>query len=1246
MTIINLTGRGLRGESQADVLRRTGQYGVLPTDTDAEAMDKVNAQGVTALRSYQRVADITAREAIPSEDRINGLMVYVVSVGREYEWRTAGAPSGPKRDGAPMVSDGWVGMYTDTEMKNLGIDFVGQLQPENIAELEGRFTQSDTLAALRISALSASALSTDSAPLVDVAWSLKGAIPTAQSLDWSGWSIALDGDARGLSLPVDWSTSTSAMVIGDSMSDGTWPVGLASALGLTLHSPARYSSGARQVYRTGAVPLYLTLTGNALPAGGTSVAVTALNGAAPSADAAVNPASLLNTYPGDTGTGNRTITGTLAGRHVTLSIPTGGSTSYSVVADAGSTAVSVPAGSLFVPDFAAQLGRSELWIWMSQNYFYSGVHPSNINPQVYADIDAIVRRARGQRIMIFGLTADASWTPGTLAYDAVRAFNAGLLSRWPQYYVRDASGRDTLARLLASGDGSAGDNADIANGVVPRSLRLAGDTLHLNSAGNAIVQALASEYRALQALPPTITSATAFTLVASGQDGLGNASSDRMVASVSTNNLASIGDDVADLKAVGAAGGSPYYETRAAAVAALPVNAYFTSNETGPLNRYKRTATSPFYEDLGAAFSKDDVGLGLADNTADMDKPVSTAQLAAVNNAKLVTLPDDAGSIPRENNDQWRDQYVNVRMFGAVGDGIVDDTAAFLAARDTGKNLYVPAGNYSITEPILLMAGQAVTGYDCGNFTETLFAKVANMQPGGGCFWYGNDTSTGQKKAPQLRNMILQADYPVRFNNETTAVIGAASPVPHLMKPFVQNCDLRPRVAGTGIGLSWSKCFDGAVEDCEIQQFAINVLLNGCDLNRVSHNRIRAAYQYQILELSASTYGSENDIRHNDILNASSADAIFYKTTARHARFTNNYLEQSSGSIVGFIDASSVNAPSYAGNTSAARLTTIIENNRIDQHQRATGFVYRYQPAGQQYGSIVDVGHSGVNAIAPTLLISDGTGAQIDELPFCYNQSNPAQYRFFGAKFDVWDGYQTNTLQTNTWDGQNLLTFGQTAVFNNRLDNFLKAKGRRLVFKSGFVKTDMTPQDGILPLPSYVKLVPSHRYALRIKARCTAATETLLLGILINGAGVRDIRPVLGTEFQTYTLRFTAGASASDTHSIQLQHRTNAGADIEIAEIELVKVYDIEVPRTVADSMVFTVPATEGELTIRADGAGSSLPATRVYRFVYNELVEVGVKTTTPASIDFTVAQSGTSITITVTGSGTGKAIYVGYKGP
>ena len=48
---------------------------------------------------------------------------------------------------------------------------------------------------------------------------------------------------------------------------------------------------------------------------------------------------------------------------------------------------------------------------------------------------------------------------------------------------------------------------------------------------------------------------------------------------------------------------------------------------------------------LGEQITPSDIGLGNVDNTADADKPVSTAQQAAINSSSL-TLEESAGLIP------------------------------------------------------------------------------------------------------------------------------------------------------------------------------------------------------------------------------------------------------------------------------------------------------------------------------------------------------------------------------------------------------------------------------------------------------------------------------------------------------------------------------------------------------------------------------------------------------------------------
>lgn len=95
------------------------------------------------------------------------------------------------------------------------------------------------------------------------------------------------------------------------------------------------------------------------------------------------------------------------------------------------------------------------------------------------------------------------------------------------------------------------------------------------------------------------------------------------------------------------------------------------------------------------ALNKAAVGLGSVDNTADTAKPVSTAQQTALN-LKL---------------DKSSAFWVNVKDYGAAGDGVTDDTAAIQAAINgvpaRGGTLYFPGGKYNISSPIVIGTGDA-----------------------------------------------------------------------------------------------------------------------------------------------------------------------------------------------------------------------------------------------------------------------------------------------------------------------------------------------------------------------------------------------------------------------------------------------------------------------------------------------------------------------------------------------------------
>lgn len=93
------------------------------------------------------------------------------------------------------------------------------------------------------------------------------------------------------------------------------------------------------------------------------------------------------------------------------------------------------------------------------------------------------------------------------------------------------------------------------------------------------------------------------------------------------------------------------------------------------------------------------------------------------------------GTIARTLKNRFSD-VINVRDFGAKGDGVTDDTAAIQAALNKGKTTYIPQGVYVITDELVLITpGQQVYGDGSG---ETYSSWIAYATLDG--FW--NDVTT------------------------------------------------------------------------------------------------------------------------------------------------------------------------------------------------------------------------------------------------------------------------------------------------------------------------------------------------------------------------------------------------------------------------------------------------------------------------------------------------------------------------
>lgn len=106
----------------------------------------------------------------------------------------------------------------------------------------------------------------------------------------------------------------------------------------------------------------------------------------------------------------------------------------------------------------------------------------------------------------------------------------------------------------------------------------------------------------------------------------------------------------------------------------------------------------------------------------------SLAALAASNGSSLVGhIAAGAGATARTVQSKLRDA-ASVKDFGAVGDGVTNDAAAFSAAINSGaKRIYVPAGTYALSAQISATLPNDVELFGEGRLLWTGAASTANL---------------------------------------------------------------------------------------------------------------------------------------------------------------------------------------------------------------------------------------------------------------------------------------------------------------------------------------------------------------------------------------------------------------------------------------------------------------------------------------------------------------------------------------
>jgi hypothetical protein len=100
-------------------------------------------------------------------------------------------------------------------------------------------------------------------------------------------------------------------------------------------------------------------------------------------------------------------------------------------------------------------------------------------------------------------------------------------------------------------------------------------------------------------------------------------------------------------------------------------------------------------------------------------------------------------------------QYVSVEDFGAVGDGVADDTAAIQAAMNVGGTVWFPTGTYKITAPLT----RSTTGLVLmGAGIDATIIIAASTFTGASMFTLGNKNGTAECRQISMRDILVNCD--------------------------------------------------------------------------------------------------------------------------------------------------------------------------------------------------------------------------------------------------------------------------------------------------------------------------------------------------------------------------------------------------------------------------------------------------------------------------------------------------------
>jgi polygalacturonase len=209
-----------------------------------------------------------------------------------------------------------------------------------------------------------------------------------------------------------------------------------------------------------------------------------------------------------------------------------------------------------------------------------------------------------------------------------------------------------------------------------------------------------------------------------------------------------------------------------------------------------------------------------------------------VSNAGVVTANSFVGAISNTNvtatgsttartlANRFAD-VVNVKDFGAVGDGVADDTAAIQAAINTGKSVYFPDGTYIVSSPININSKTRLFGSGTLKKTTVTGTSMLNIA-----------SSNVEIDGLTLFGASVDTLIPTTNLADNAITISGTSTPTQFQNIKIQNCTING-VAGFGVRVNYATnvwVLNNNISYCGYAGVLLLSVIHGIvDGNRVNH---------------------------------------------------------------------------------------------------------------------------------------------------------------------------------------------------------------------------------------------------------------------------------------------------------------------------------------------------------------------------------------------------------------------------